>query len=61
MRLLLLQKRLPLEPTKGEIRLVQARSRKLTGGRFSISEKTALLVLKGEISLKAAVEKEKKL
>jgi hypothetical protein len=53
------QRRLPLEPTKGDIRNVQERSRQLTEGRFSISEKKALQVLKGEISLKEAVEMEK--
>jgi len=31
------QSRLPLEPTKGEIRNIQERSRKLTNGKFSIS------------------------
>ena len=54
------QSRLPLEPTKGDIRNIQERSRKLTNGSFSISEKTALEVLKGEISLKEAIELEKK-
>lgn len=53
------QRRLPLEPTRGDIRNVQERSRQLTEGRFSISEKKALQVLKGEISLKEAVEMEK--
>ena len=53
------QSRLPLEPTKGDIRNIQERSRKLTNGRFSISEKTALEVLKGKISLKEAIELEK--
>ena len=54
------QRHLPLKPTKGDIRNIQERSRKLTDGRFSISEKTALEVLKGDINLKAAVEIEKK-
>jgi len=53
------QKQLPLKPTKGEIRNIQERSRKLTGGKFSISEKTAVEVLEGKISLKEAVELEK--
>jgi len=53
------QRRLPLKPTKGDIRNVQERSRQLTDGRFSISEKTALEVLKGNISLKEAIEMEK--
>ncbi len=50
---------LPLEPTRGAIKNVQKRSRQLTEGRFSISEDTALRVLKGEISLLEAIEKEK--
>ena len=54
------QKHLPLKPTKGNIRNIQERSRKLTDGRFSISEKTAIEVLKGDINLKVAVELEKK-
>ena len=53
------QKQLPLKPTKGEIRNIQERSRKLTGGKFSISEKTAVEVLEGKISLKEAIELEK--
>lgn len=53
------QRRLPLEPTKGDIHNIQERSRKLTNGRFSISEKTALTVLNGKISLTEAIELEK--
>jgi len=53
------QRRLPLEPTKGDIRNIQERSRKLADGKFSISEKTALKVLKGELSLKEAIDLEK--
>lgn len=53
------QTALPLEPTRGAIKNVQKRSRQLTDGRFSISEKTAVRVLKGEISLLEAVEREK--
>ncbi len=53
------QKQLPLEPTKGEIRNIQERSRKLTDGKFSISEKTAIEVLKGKLSLKKAIDLEK--
>jgi len=52
------QSRLPLEPTKGDIRNVQEKSRQLAEGRLTISEKTALRVLKGEISLKEAIELE---
>ena len=54
------QKQLPLEPTRGEIVNLQERSRKLTNGKFSISEKTAIKVLRGEISLEEAIELEKK-
>lgn len=53
------QRRLPLEPTKGDIRNIQERSRKISDGKLSISEKTAIRVLKGEISLKEAIEIEK--
>lgn len=53
------QKQLPLEPTRGEIRNIQERSRKLTNGQFSISEKTARDILNGKISLKEAIEIEK--
>ena len=49
----------PLKPTKGDIRRVQERSRRITEGMLSISEKTALDVLKGCISLKEAIENEK--
>ena len=53
------QSKLPLEPTKGEIRNIQERSRKLTSGQYSISEKTAIQVLNGQISLTEAIELEK--
>ncbi|MFH1101302.1 MAG: hypothetical protein V1726_04630 [Methanobacteriota archaeon] len=53
------QKKLPLHPTKGAIRNIQKHSRQLTEGQYSISEKTALKVLHGNISLKEAVEQEK--
>ena len=53
------QKHLPLKPTKGEVRNIQERSRKLTNGEFSISEKTAVEVLMGKISLKKAIDLEK--
>jgi hypothetical protein len=53
------QSKLPLEPTRGDIRRIQEQSRNLTHGRFSISEKTALAVLKGEISLLEAIDVEK--
>ncbi|MEF8879407.1 MAG: hypothetical protein V5A64_03335 [Candidatus Thermoplasmatota archaeon] len=54
------QKQLPVEPTRGEIRRVQQRSREITQGRFTISEKTAMKVLKGKISLQEAVKMEEK-
>ena len=53
------QTRLPLAPTRGAIRNVQKHSRQLTNGKFTISEKIALEVLQGKISLKEAIEKEK--
>ena len=53
------QKRQPLKPTRGDIRRVQEQSRHITEGILSISEKTALDVLKGDISLKEAIEIEK--
>jgi hypothetical protein len=53
------QQTLPLETTRGAIRNVQLRSRQLTEGRFTISEKAALQVLKGEISLLEAIDKER--
>ena len=54
------QSKLELEPTRGEIVNIQEKSRKLTNGRFSISKKTAVDVINGKISLKEAIEKEKK-
>jgi hypothetical protein len=54
------QKQLPLEPTKGEIRRIQEKSRKITNGQFSISKKTALQVLNGKISIQEAIDMEKK-
>jgi hypothetical protein len=53
------QATLPLEPTRGAIKNVQKRSRQLTDGKYSVSEQTALRVLRGEISLLEAIEKEK--
>lgn len=54
------QRKLPLKPTRGELRRIQEESRKLSNGAFSISENTASLVLKGEISLSQAIEDETK-
>ena len=53
------QKRQPLKPTRGDIRRVQEQSRYITEGILSISEKTALDVLRGDRSLKEAIENEK--
>ena len=53
------QKRQPLKPSRGDIRRVQEQSRYITEGILSISEKTALDVLRGDISLKEAIENEK--
>ncbi|DAC73439.1 MAG TPA: hypothetical protein DSN98_00735 [Thermoplasmata archaeon] len=53
------QSTLPIETSRGAIKNVQKRSRQLSEGRFSISEKTALQVLRGEISLLEAIEKER--
>ncbi len=53
------QMALPLEPTRGAVKNVQRHSRQLTEGRYTISEKTAIQVLKGELSLLEAIEKEK--
>lgn len=53
------QKRQPLKPSRGDIRRVQEQSRHITEGILSISEKTALDVLRGDISLKEAIENEK--
>ena len=54
------QSKLPLHPTRGEIRNIQERSRKMSEGKFSISEKKAIEVLEGKTSLKEAIESEKK-
>ena len=45
------QSTLPIETSRGAIRNVQRWSRQLSDGRFTISEKTALRVLTGELSL----------
>jgi hypothetical protein len=52
------KKNLPLCPTRGAIRHVQQQSRELTEGRFTISEKSAVKVLKGELSLMEAITQE---
>ena len=53
------QTKLPLEPTRGAVKNIQMHSRQLTEGRYTISEETAQKVLKGEISLREAIEHEK--
>jgi hypothetical protein len=50
----------PLEPSRGAIKDVQKRSRQLTEGKFTIPEETAIKVLKGEMGLLEAIEKEKR-
>jgi len=54
------QTTLPIETSRGAIKNVQKRSRQLSEGRFTISEEVALRVLRGEISLLEAIEKEEK-
>ena len=53
------QTNLPLEPTRGTIKNVQKQSRKLSEGKYTISEETAQRVLKGQLSLIEAIKKEK--
>ena len=53
------QKNLPLEPTRGEIKDIQKQSRQLSGGKYTISKETALQVLKGKKSLLEAIENDK--
>ncbi len=49
-------KRQPISITKGDIRRIQEKSRKITEGKFSISEETAISVLKGNINLMDAIK-----
>ncbi len=53
------QSTLPIETSRGAIKNIQRWSRQLSEGKFTISEKTALRVLTGELSLLEAVEQEK--
>jgi hypothetical protein len=53
------QTHLPLEPSRGSIKNVQEQSRKLTEGKYTISEETAQRVLKGQLNLAEAIKKEK--
>lgn len=52
------QKKQSIRITRGDIKRIQEESRRVTEGKFSISEKTAISVLKGKISLIDAVESE---
>jgi len=54
------QSRLPLKPTKGEIKNIQEKSRKLTNGQFTISKEIAKKVLEGKLGLEEAIYLEKK-
>lgn len=54
------QRRQPLEPTRGAIRNIQEKSRQMTNGRFSITQTQAKNVLQGKISLNEAIKKEKR-
>ncbi|HWR64124.1 MAG TPA: hypothetical protein VN365_06975 [Candidatus Thermoplasmatota archaeon] len=54
------QSTLPIETSRGAIKNIQRWSRQLSEGKFTISEKTALRVLTGELSLLEAIEQEKK-
>jgi hypothetical protein len=54
------QSTLPIETSRGAIKNIQKWSRQLSEGRFTISEKTALRVLTGELSLLEAIKQEKK-
>ena len=50
------QMKLPLEPTRGAIKNIQKKSRDLSEGRFTISEKTAIAVLQGKLTLLEAIK-----
>lgn len=54
----IVQRKLPLQPTRGEVKYIQEKSRQLTEGRFSISEHIALEVLKGKKSLAESIKDE---
>ena len=54
------QSTLPIQTSRGAIKNIQRWSRQLSEGRFTISEKTALRVLTGELSLLEAIEQENK-
>jgi hypothetical protein len=56
--------RMPTEleysPTKGELKLIQSRSRAMSSGRISISKELAEHVAKGDMSLKKALQLQSK-
>ena len=54
------QSKLPLEPTKGEIKKIQEKSRKKSNGNITISKNSAKKVLEGKISIEEAIKIEKK-
>ena len=49
------QTKLPLVPTRGAIKNIQKKSRDLTEGRYTISEKKAIDVLQGKLTLLEAI------
>ncbi len=54
----IVQRRLPLQPTRGDVKHIQEKSRQMTEGKFSISELCALDVLKGKKSLPESIRDE---
>ena len=52
------KKRQSIKISRGDIKRIQEESRKITEGKFSISEKIAIRVLKGKINLIEAIESE---
>ncbi len=53
-----IEKKLSVEPTKGEIKKIQEKSRKISK-EITISQELAKKVLKGEMELEKAIEKQK--
>lgn len=49
-------KKMDYTPTRGEIKLLQDRSRTMSSGRITISKELAELVAKGELTLKKALQ-----
>ncbi len=50
-----------IEPSEGEVRIIQERSRRYSNGRLTISRMLARKVAKGELSLDEAIEKHNRL